>query len=165
MDITHSGRFRFYREEDLRKAIALSEEEEAKRKRELEDANAKALFDDSQQVYVYQCFKRPCRLIPLCISSDLFAQQPMQQMSTGWPMQQMQPQYTSFNASRCLACWDVADASLSAFHAAADDATAAAGRVYATADDVAGTGETETGMDAGMQRLTYPVCLAHEQPV
>jgi epsin len=38
------------REEDLRKAIRLSEEEDAKRKRELEEANAKALFDDSQQV-------------------------------------------------------------------------------------------------------------------
>jgi hypothetical protein len=43
------------REEDLRKAIALSEEEEAKRKKALEDANAKALFDDSQQTYV-SCF-------------------------------------------------------------------------------------------------------------
>lgn len=42
----------FDREEDLRKAIALSEEEEAKRKKALEDANAKALFDDSQQTYV-----------------------------------------------------------------------------------------------------------------
>ncbi len=41
-----------HREEDLRKAIALSEEEEARRKRELEDRNAKALFDDSQQVCV-----------------------------------------------------------------------------------------------------------------
>ncbi|GHJ86147.1 hypothetical protein NliqN6_2549 [Naganishia liquefaciens] len=77
-DAEERRRAREREEEDLRKAIALSEEEEAKRKRELEDANAKALFDDSQQV-------------------DLFAQQPMQQMSTGWPMQQMQPQYTSFN--------------------------------------------------------------------
>ncbi len=40
------------REDDLRRAIRLSEEEDARRKKALEDANAKALFDDNQQVYV-----------------------------------------------------------------------------------------------------------------
>jgi len=39
-------------EDDLQKAIRLSEEEEAKRKKALEDANARSLFDDNQQVYV-----------------------------------------------------------------------------------------------------------------
>ena len=47
------------------------------------------------------------------------------------------------------------DDSLLAFHATADDAaaaTATAGRVYATADDVAGTGEAEAGVVAGMPK-------------
>ena len=39
-------------ENDLQRAIRLSEEEEAKRKRALEDANARSLFDDTQQPYV-----------------------------------------------------------------------------------------------------------------
>lgn len=79
-------------EDDLRRAIRLSEEEDAKRKKEIEDANAKALFDDSQQV-------------------DLFSQQQQPQMpmmpTGGWPLvdagwgqqqqQQLQPQYTSYN--------------------------------------------------------------------
>lgn len=55
-NITHSFLSRVRREEDLRKAIALSEEEEAKRKKAQEDALAKALFDDTPQpqTYVYQ---------------------------------------------------------------------------------------------------------------
>lgn len=36
-------------EDDLQRAIRLSEEEEAKRKRALEDTNARSLFDDNQQ--------------------------------------------------------------------------------------------------------------------
>lgn len=36
-------------ENDLQKAIRLSEEEEARRKKALEDANARSLFDDTQQ--------------------------------------------------------------------------------------------------------------------
>lgn len=36
-------------ENDLQKALRLSEEEEAKRKQALEDANARSLFDDAQQ--------------------------------------------------------------------------------------------------------------------
>lgn len=40
------------REDDLRKAIAMSEEEEAKRRRQLEESNATALFDDGLQMYV-----------------------------------------------------------------------------------------------------------------
>lgn len=36
-------------ENDLQKAIRLSEEEETKRKKALEDANARSLFDDTQQ--------------------------------------------------------------------------------------------------------------------
>lgn len=38
------------REDDLRKAIAMSEEEEAKRRRQLEESNATALFDDNLQL-------------------------------------------------------------------------------------------------------------------
>lgn len=37
-------------ETDLQRAIRLSEEEEAKRKKALEDANARSLFDDAQQM-------------------------------------------------------------------------------------------------------------------
>ena len=37
-------------EDDLRKAIRLSEEEDARRKREQEDSNATALFDDGNQL-------------------------------------------------------------------------------------------------------------------
>jgi epsin len=37
-------------EDELQRAIRLSEEEEAKRKRELEESNAKALFDDDLQL-------------------------------------------------------------------------------------------------------------------
>lgn len=40
-------------ENDLQKAIRLSEEEEAKRRKALEDANARSLFDDAQQAYVF----------------------------------------------------------------------------------------------------------------
>jgi hypothetical protein len=40
------------REDDLRKAIAMSEEEEAKRRRQLEESNATALFDDGLQMCV-----------------------------------------------------------------------------------------------------------------
>jgi hypothetical protein len=47
------------REEDLRKAIALSEEEEAKRRKAKEDELAKQLFDDTPaQPYVYQLVRR-----------------------------------------------------------------------------------------------------------
>lgn len=41
------------REDDLRKAIAMSEEEEAKRRRQLEESNATALFDDGLQMCVF----------------------------------------------------------------------------------------------------------------
>lgn len=66
-------------EDDLARAIRLSEEEEARQKREREEASSKALFDESNDV-------------------DLFAQQqqPQMPMQTGW----MQPQYTSYNVSR-----------------------------------------------------------------
>lgn len=37
-------------EEELQRAIRLSEQEEAKRKRDLEESNAKALFDDDLQL-------------------------------------------------------------------------------------------------------------------
>lgn len=63
------------REEDLRKAIALSEEEEAKRKRAQEDALANALFDDTPQpqTYVYQLGRNRLMLMhllcPIAISS------------------------------------------------------------------------------------------------
>ena len=40
------------RDDDLRKAIAMSEEEESKRRRQLEDSNATALFDDNLQMCV-----------------------------------------------------------------------------------------------------------------
>ena len=39
-------------EQDLARAIKLSEEEEAKRKKALEDANSKSLFDDDDEKYV-----------------------------------------------------------------------------------------------------------------
>lgn len=146
------------REEDLRKAIALSEEEEAKRKKALEDANAKALFDDSQQTYVRQSFGDFWGLSPFSVGSDLFAQQPMQQMNTGWPMQQMQPQYTSFNVSdQSSQWWSVAEEPYLAIHATANDATAAtatAGRIHASADDAARAGEAEAGMVAGTRGLS-----------
>lgn len=40
-------------ESDLQRAIRLSEEEEAKRNKAVEDSNASALFDDQAQMYVY----------------------------------------------------------------------------------------------------------------
>lgn len=53
------------REEELRKVLALSETEEAARKREeearlkrLEEQNAAALFDDSLQMCVLVCLER-----------------------------------------------------------------------------------------------------------
>lgn len=42
----------FDRELDLQKALKLSEEEEAKRRLAVEDANSRALFDDNAQPYV-----------------------------------------------------------------------------------------------------------------
>ncbi|KAJ9123190.1 hypothetical protein QFC22_001383 [Naganishia vaughanmartiniae] len=91
-------------EEDLRKAIALSEEEEEKRRKALEEANAKSLFDDTPQVYVFiflSVTQSDGQLTLFADFSDQFAQQQMP-MNTGWMgdnwgQQQMQPQYTGFN--------------------------------------------------------------------
>lgn len=40
-------------EDDFRKALRLSEEEEARRKRDLESANTNALFDDNLNLWVW----------------------------------------------------------------------------------------------------------------
>lgn len=45
-------------ENDLQRAIRLSEEEEAKRNKAVEDTNASALFDDHAQLYVFSFFLR-----------------------------------------------------------------------------------------------------------
>lgn len=44
---------RLAEENDLQRAIRLSEEEEAKRNKAVEDSNASALFDDQAQLYVF----------------------------------------------------------------------------------------------------------------
>ncbi|OWZ71104.1 hypothetical protein AYX14_03463 [Cryptococcus neoformans] len=87
-------------EDDLQRAIRLSEEEEAKRKREQENATQNALFDDSLNLQSQNAYTQ---------QPDLFAQQTQQvpvQPTGGWPLvdvgwgqqqQQLQPQYTSYN--------------------------------------------------------------------
>lgn len=88
-------------ENDLQKAIKLSEEEEAKRKKALEDANARSLFDDNQQMYaVNSRLKLPFLLLTnrsnstnpfplLDVSSSPSTLQPQYTY--------LQPQLTSFN--------------------------------------------------------------------
>ena len=46
-------------ETDLQRAIRLSEEEEAKRNKAVEDSNASSLFDDHAQLYVFSSEDRP----------------------------------------------------------------------------------------------------------
>ncbi|KAL7422772.1 hypothetical protein Q5752_002067 [Cryptotrichosporon argae] len=79
---------RMKEEDELQRAIRLSEEEDARRKREQEEANSRALLDDSFQLQ----------------SNNQYGQ--MNAMPTGgFPLvdvgmgygQQLQPQYTSFN--------------------------------------------------------------------
>jgi epsin len=86
---------------DLAKAIRLSEEEENKRNKAVEDSNANSLFDDTNQLYV--------RVLPrLCMSSSVSSSPQSQQgfglidptaYATGLQPQftAMQPQFTSFN--------------------------------------------------------------------
>lgn len=85
-------------EDDLVKALRLSEDDETKRKRDLEAANANALFDDNLNMQSNNQYNR---------QPDLFVQQSQQMpmMPTGgWPLvdlgygqQQLQPEYTSYN--------------------------------------------------------------------
>ncbi|UOH82535.1 hypothetical protein LQV05_005242 [Cryptococcus neoformans] len=67
-------------ENDLQRAIRLSEEEEAKRKREQENATQNALFDDSLNLQSQNAYTQ---------QPDLFAQQTQQmpvQPTGGWPL-------------------------------------------------------------------------------
>ncbi|KAJ7583432.1 epsin domain-containing protein [Mycena floridula] len=75
-------------ERDLQQAIKLSEEEEARRNREVEDSNSSALFDDQNQLAPpTNQFAQPT-----------FDQAFLQQQYTQQPQfQQIQPQFTSFN--------------------------------------------------------------------
>ncbi|RSH88772.1 hypothetical protein EHS25_003000 [Saitozyma podzolica] len=86
-------------EDDLQRALRLSEEDEAKRKRDLESSNANALFDDSLNMSSNNQYTQQ--------QPDLFAQQTQQMpmmptggwplVDVGWGQQQLQPQYTSYN--------------------------------------------------------------------
>ncbi|KAJ7143282.1 epsin domain-containing protein [Mycena crocata] len=75
-------------EKDLMQAIKLSEEEEAKRKRGVEESNANALFDDQNQ-------------LPPPVSNNPFpfldAPPPQQQQQLQPQFTMLQPQFTSFN--------------------------------------------------------------------
>jgi epsin len=64
-------------DDELSRAIRASEDAEAKRKREQEEANQKALFDDSNNMP----------------SNNMYAQQPLVDLSP----QPIQPQFTSYN--------------------------------------------------------------------
>jgi epsin len=105
-------------EQDLATAIRLSEEEEAKRHKAVEDSNAHALFDDQAQMYfvsyVYLIStngiihsrsspngsnsNNPFPFIdPTPYATGLQPQPQMQPQYTVQPQYTMQPQFTSFN--------------------------------------------------------------------
>jgi hypothetical protein len=44
-----------FREDDLQRALRLSEQEEHDRAKAVDDANSRALFDDSLQTYINAC--------------------------------------------------------------------------------------------------------------
>jgi hypothetical protein len=86
----------------------MSEEEEAKRRRQLEESNATALFDDGLQMCVVFSlvlrirFGCGCRYGMLTNNVRRLDRQPTQNLvDVGWNQQQqpLQPQYTSFNVS------------------------------------------------------------------
>ncbi|CDO68512.1 hypothetical protein BN946_scf184998.g9 [Trametes cinnabarina] len=76
-------------ERDLQQAIKLSEEEEAKRLRALQDANASSLFDDAQQQVPRQTSTNPFPLVDTSFQNQSQFLQPQ--------YTQIQPQFTSFN--------------------------------------------------------------------
>ncbi|KAH7099985.1 hypothetical protein BKA62DRAFT_707906 [Auriculariales sp. MPI-PUGE-AT-0066] len=73
---------------DLQKAIKLSEEDEAKRSRAVEDANSRALFDDTQQQAPPNT--NPFPLVDTSANPQLQGLQPQY-------TQMIAPQFTSFN--------------------------------------------------------------------
>ncbi|KAI8976387.1 hypothetical protein BD414DRAFT_496759 [Trametes punicea] len=77
-------------ERDLQQAIKLSEEEEARRLKALQDANAASLFDDAQQQQATQ--QTTGNPFPLVDTSFQNQSQFLQPQFT-----QLQPQFTSFN--------------------------------------------------------------------
>ncbi|KAG2368439.1 hypothetical protein BDR07DRAFT_1469057 [Suillus spraguei] len=87
-------------EQDLATAIRLSEEEEAKRHKAVEDSNAQALFDDQAQISSPDGFNsnNPFPFIdPTPYATGLQPQPQMQPQYTVQPQYTMQPQFTSFN--------------------------------------------------------------------
>lgn len=87
-------------EQDLATAIRLSEEEEAKRHKAVEDSNAHALFDDQAQISSPNGSNsnNPFPFIdPTPYATGLQPQPQMQPQYTIQPQYTMQPQFTSFN--------------------------------------------------------------------
>lgn len=87
-------------EQDLATAIRLSEEEEAKRHKAVEDSNADALFDDQAQISSPNGSNsnNPFPFIdPTPYATGLQPQPQMQPQYTVQPQYTMQPQFTSFN--------------------------------------------------------------------
>ncbi|KAG2135658.1 ENTH-domain-containing protein [Suillus cothurnatus] len=87
-------------EQDLATAIRLSEEEEAKRHKAVEDSNAHALFDDQAQISSPNGSNsnNPFPFIdPTPYATGLQPQPQMQPQYTVQPQYTMQPQFTSFN--------------------------------------------------------------------
>ncbi|ESK85626.1 epsin-like protein ent1 2 [Moniliophthora roreri MCA 2997] len=87
-------------ERDLQRAIQLSEEEEAKRNKAVEDSNASALFDDQNQIPTTSHLSN--NPFPMQTLSDPTPYTVgLQPQYTAVPMQpqftQLQPQFTSFN--------------------------------------------------------------------
>ncbi|KAI0331570.1 ENTH-domain-containing protein [Cubamyces sp. BRFM 1775] len=76
-------------ERDLQQAIKLSEEEEAKRMKAVEDANAASLFDNAQQQVPQQTSTNPFPLVDTSFQNQNQFLQPQ--------FTQIQPQFTSFN--------------------------------------------------------------------
>ncbi|OSC97001.1 ENTH-domain-containing protein [Trametes coccinea BRFM310] len=76
-------------ERDIQQAIKLSEEEEAKRLKSLQDANAASLFDDAQQQMPQQTSTNPFPLVDTGFQNQSQFLQPQ--------FTQIQPQFTSFN--------------------------------------------------------------------
>ncbi|KIJ67318.1 hypothetical protein HYDPIDRAFT_108035 [Hydnomerulius pinastri MD-312] len=86
-------------EQDLQRAIRLSEEEEAKRSKAVEDSNASALFDDQAQLPPpTNGSNNPFPFIdPTPYATGLQPQPQLQPQYTVQPQYTMQPQFTSFN--------------------------------------------------------------------